>query len=126
MYVCMWLLISPPQPTTMDNTVGIFTPDFSARTVYTFSSVAPNLDVASIWSYGSGARELVRNARASTPDDLMNSVVGGLASGVEEDSRRGMAVQVTDLHALAYFHGERRKMFRDMRFAKTTSGISGA
>ncbi|EAY93792.1 hypothetical protein OsI_15570 [Oryza sativa Indica Group] len=30
--------------------------------------------------YG-GARELARDARASTPDDPMNSVVGGLASG---------------------------------------------
>jgi len=28
-----------------------------------------------------GARELARDARATTPDDPMNSVVGGLASG---------------------------------------------
>lgn len=31
--------------------------------------------------FHSGARELARDARASTPDDPMNSVVGGLASG---------------------------------------------
>lgn len=28
-----------------------------------------------------GARELARDARATTPDDPMNFVVGGLASG---------------------------------------------
>lgn len=29
----------------------------------------------------SGAREVARDARASEPDDLVNSVVGGMASG---------------------------------------------
>ncbi|KAL6851409.1 hypothetical protein ACP4OV_020342 [Aristida adscensionis] len=40
---------------------------------------AANLAIAA-GCYG-GARELARDARASTPDDPMNSVVGGLASG---------------------------------------------
>lgn len=29
----------------------------------------------------SGARELARDARASEPDDLVNSMIGGIASG---------------------------------------------
>ena len=29
----------------------------------------------------SGARELARDARASTPDELINSLIGGIASG---------------------------------------------
>jgi hypothetical protein len=38
------------------------------------------LDVTYYFFY-TGARELARDARATTPSDPMNSVVGGLASG---------------------------------------------
>ncbi|KAL6652944.1 hypothetical protein ACP70R_011869 [Stipagrostis hirtigluma subsp. patula] len=48
----------------------------AARAAATY---AANLAIAT-GCYG-GARELARDARASTPDDPMNSVVGGLASG---------------------------------------------
>ena len=43
------------------------------------ATYAANLSIVA-GCYG-GARELARDARATTPDDLMNSVVGGLASG---------------------------------------------
>ncbi|GJN37132.1 hypothetical protein PR202_gb26057 [Eleusine coracana subsp. coracana] len=48
----------------------------AARAAATY---ALNLAIAT-GCYG-GARELARDARSSTPDDPMNSVVGGLASG---------------------------------------------
>ncbi|KAL5215128.1 hypothetical protein ABZP36_004280 [Zizania latifolia] len=48
----------------------------AARAATTY---AANLSIVA-GCYG-GARELARDARASTPDDPMNSVVGGLASG---------------------------------------------
>ncbi|KAM0866287.1 hypothetical protein ACQ4PT_042715 [Festuca glaucescens] len=43
------------------------------------ATYAANLSIVA-GCYG-GARELARDARATTTDDLMNSVVGGLASG---------------------------------------------
>ncbi|XP_039820381.1 uncharacterized protein LOC120682496 isoform X2 [Panicum virgatum] len=48
----------------------------AARAAVTY---AANLAIVA-GCYG-GARELARDARATTPDDPMNSVVGGLASG---------------------------------------------
>ncbi|CAL5017508.1 unnamed protein product [Urochloa decumbens] len=48
----------------------------AARSAVTY---AANLAIVA-GCYG-GARELARDARATTPDDPMNSVVGGLASG---------------------------------------------
>ncbi|XP_072957342.1 uncharacterized protein [Typha angustifolia] len=48
----------------------------AARSAATYAS-----NLAIVAGCYCGARELARDARASEPDDLMNSVVGGVASG---------------------------------------------
>lgn len=45
-----------------------------------YADVFLYLDVTNYFCY-TGARELARDARATTPNDPTNSVVGGLASG---------------------------------------------